>query len=509
MNPDANELSANESSTNQSPTNQSPANELSARSFTTDHSDASHSPSTLSPTRPPSENTAAMNPAANQSSTNQSSINELSANQSPANDCRLPPSPTAPVALWSRWKRRLLGPGLPLLFGLCAFAVLALFSGHRFFHQSKAQHFIWQAQAFLEGSLALVEDPPNLEDYVRQGDRFLVSFPAFPALAMLPGVALFGYRFNDTSFTVAIAALALALFLAFLRRLRRDGDSDLSDAASLIWAALLGFGTLFFSCAIRGEVWFTAEIMGVALTALYLLTAHRARHPLLAGLFYSMATLTRTPLVFAAAFFAIELFFPDGQWRLSALKTDARAKLQKLALFIVGALPLALAHMAFNFARFGSVSEFGHRFFWNNRVNADIAQYGLFDLHYLPRNISAAFLKLPTISFDPFHIGYDPHGMSLFLTTPLLILLFFPKQKPRLLLALAVTAAAIALPGLFYQNDGYMQFGFRFSLDYTPYLIALLALGGWSIKNKFVLCLAAIGVAVNTWGAIVFKGFSW
>lgn len=438
-----------------------------------------------------------------------SKTNNSPANESPAPPSTQTPSPSAPPTLWPRLRRRLLGPGLPLLFGLCAFAVLALFSGHRFFHQSKAPHFIWQAQAFLEGSLALVEDPPNLEDYVRQGDRFLVSFPAFPALAMLPGVALFGYRFNDTSFTVAIAALALALFLAFLRRLKRDGDSDLSDSACLAWAAILGFGTLFFSCAIRGEVWFTAEIMGVALTALYLLTAHRARHPLLAGLFYSMATLTRTPLVFAAAFFVIETFFPDGKLRLADLATDARAKLQKLALFIVGALPLALAHMAFNFARFGSVSEFGHRFFWNNRVNADIAQYGLFDWHYLPRNISAAFLKLPTISFDPFHIGYDPHGMSLFLTTPLLILLFFPRQKPRLTLALALTAAAIALPGLFYQNDGYMQFGFRFSLDYTPYLIVLLALGGWSIKNKLFICLAAFGVAVNTWGAIVFKGFSW
>ena len=30
-----------------------------------------------------------------------------------------------------------------------------------------------------------------------------------------------------------------------------------------------------------------------------------------------------------------------------------------------------------------------------------------------------------------------------------------------------VTVAACALPGFFYQNDGYMQFGFRFSLDYT------------------------------------------
>ena len=43
----------------------------------------------------------------------------------------------------------------------------------------------------------------------------------------------------------------------------------------------------------------TAEIMGVGLTALYMRYSVRARRPLLAGLFFSMATLTRTPLVFA------------------------------------------------------------------------------------------------------------------------------------------------------------------------------------------------------------------
>lgn len=411
-----------------------------------------------------------------------------------------------PLRRLARW---LIGDGSALIFGIAAFAILALFSGHRFFHQSKAPHFIWQAEAFLAGSLALVEDPPNLEDWVRIGERFYVSFPAFPALAMLPLVAIFGYHFNDTSFTVAAAALGLSLFLVLLQRLRRLGELNCSARACAVWAALLGFGTLFFYCAIRGEVWFTAEIMGVGLTCLYLLTAVRARHPLLAGLFYSMATLTRTPLAFCAVFFLFEVIWPEGKPCLAALRQELCGKLKKLSLFVAGALPLAVAHMAFNWARFGSISEFGHRFFWNNRVNADIAQWGLFDLHYLPRNLSAAFLKLPTLSLDPLHLGYDPHGMSLFLTTPLFLLLFFPKVKPRLTWALWATAACIALPGFFYQNDGYMQFGFRFSLDYTPYLILLLALGGRPMKSRLFVALALMGIAVNTWGALAFRGYSW
>jgi hypothetical protein len=69
--------------------------------------------------------------------------------------------------------------------------------------------------------------------------------------------------------------------------------------------------------------------------------------------------------------------------------------------------------------------------------------------------------------------------------------------------------AFTALQGLFYQNDGYMQFGFRFSLDYTPYLVLLLALGGWSVRGRAFAALAAAGLAVNVWGAIAFRGYSW
>jgi hypothetical protein len=62
----------------------------------------------------------------------------------------------------------------------------------------------------------------------------------------------------------------------------------------------------------------------------------------------------------------------------------------------------------------------------------------------------------------------------------------------------------VALPGFLYQNNGWQQFGFRFSLDYTPYLILLLALSGRALDGVFWL-LAAIGVAVNAWGAAVFN----
>src|SRR5215470_19359722 len=119
----------------------------------------------------------------------------------------------------SRWQQWASSRRVELsLFAAC-FALFAAFSSQRFFRQSAAPHFVYQAKAFLEGRLDL--DPevlPNLEDWacVREvggvkhrctgpalpTDRWYVSFPAFPAVVMLPFVAVNGYQFNDTSFGV-------------------------------------------------------------------------------------------------------------------------------------------------------------------------------------------------------------------------------------------------------------------------------------------------------------------
>src|SRR5512141_2751546 len=86
-----------------------------------------------------------------------------------------------------------------------SFAVLALFSGARLAPQSRAPHFIYQADAWLHGQLHLRVPPPDDNDWARVQDRWYVSFPPGPALLMLPGVAIWGFQYDDVSFTVFFA----------------------------------------------------------------------------------------------------------------------------------------------------------------------------------------------------------------------------------------------------------------------------------------------------------------
>lgn len=505
----------------------------------------------------------------------------MSESVAPVADAKAHPLVTAARLFVSAYRVELI------LFAI-TYVVLAFFSSQRFLRQSEAPQFVYQSKGFLDGRLDI--DPqvlPNIErpeDWacVREvngvpsrctrpllpTDKWYSSFPAFPALVMLPFVAVNGYQLNDTSFGVFWGALAVALFYSLLRLVATQEAIAKDPREHQALALLLGFGTLFFYCAIRGEVWFSAEVMGVAFTCLYARNAVRTRRPLLAGLFFSMAVLTRTPLLLTGLFFVLEAVAPTRGKRIEELKALSKnlpVAATKLGLFAVGAAPLALAAAIFNKVRFGSIGEFGHRFLYDNRVNQDIDTFGLFDLHYLARNLEAAFLKLPQLTTGPWNLSYDPWGLSLLLTLPLVAVAFAPAHKPRafamavgsgalplvvsalfpaqagvplgsrsdlvwisLLVAvvvqlilwredkeparlkvpLALTIAACALPGLCYQNTGYAQFGFRFSLDYTPYILLLFAVSGWSLKQPRVAAVAALGVLVNFWGAVGFRGYT-
>ena len=405
------------------------------------------------------------------------------------------------------WRETLGRYKVELLLFVLSLGAYAFSSGSLLAHQSLAPHFVYQADAFLHGQLHLtVARPPNLNDWVLMNGRWYVSFPPGPAILMMPFVAIFGLKANDVAFTIVFAAANVALFYRLLRRLDQaeGGGRPAFEHAAL--SIIFGFGTLAWSCGIRGEVWFTAETVGVTCTLLYLHAALRAAHPAWAGFFLAFGTITRTPLALAFPFFLCEALSPDGPVSWAKLREGKRWReaFPKLLEFAGAAFVVLVPVAIVNVVRFGSPTEFGHSHLYANRVNEQIEKFGLFHYAFLERNLHAAFTRLPEIHFHPLKVGFNGEGMSLFVTTPLLLYLLWPRQKPRLHRALWATVLLVAIPGFFYQNSGWFQFGFRFALDYTPYLILLVAIGGHRFSRLFQV-VALAGIVVNAWGAAVFN----
>lgn len=334
--------------------------------------------------------------------------------------------------------------------------------------------------------------------------RYFVSFPPGPGFLMVPLAAISGYKLNDVLFTIFFAALNVALMFVLLRRLSRGGRTG-RGRREVLWLTLLfGAGTVHLWCAVLGQVWFTALIVGITFTLLYMLCAIDARHPLLAGVFLAVAFATRTPLLFTCIFFYAFLLFPGGRLRKSGWGDAAK----KFALFSLPCIAMGLSLLYMNYLRFQEFSEFGHTYLAGGTIGR-IKTYGLFNFHFLSKNLSALFTLMPKLQPDAPYLIISKHGMSILLTTPAFIWLAWPLARENDLdrfwhRLLWCTVLITAVPALLYQNTGYEQYGYRFSLDYTPYLVVLLAVGRRPLSRAFKVAVVA-GIAVNAFGAVTFK----
>jgi len=442
----------------------------------------------------------------------------------------------------------------PLIIFFVSLVFFCLFSWNHLKGASEYNHFAYQAEAFLAGQVELLEAPPNGNDWAsfseftlesgqvvegtwwnrdehkfltldgelliieddeiapaerhgREPRHYFVSFPPGPAVLMMPGVAIWGTAFNDVWFTLFFAALGMALLYVLLRKLSRGGRTGRSASDNIWLVVMAGFGSVFLFSAVLGQVWYTALIVGFAFCLLHLLFAIDAKHPLLAGLFLACGFATRTPLLFTAVVFPLFLMFPGGRLRRGEWGMVAR----KLTLFCIFPLIVGIALLAMNYARFGHITEFGHRFLANGEIGR-IRDYGLFNYHFIARNLSAAFTLMPRIQPDSPYINLSEHGMSLFLTTPAWLYLF--KTRPRQFAEdvfwhrlMWACVLVIMIPHMLYQNTGWVQYGYRFSIDYTPFLVVLLAIGRYPQTKVFRL-LVIIGIVVSAFGAITFARYT-
>ncbi len=422
-----------------------------------------------------------------------------------------------------------------LIFAVTAL-VYALVTGPRAEGPSPNNHFVQLAESFLHGQLAQVGDrPPGYNDWAcydvelqgvcradamqrpRPSQRWYVSFPPLPAVVILPAAALFGTDFSDPLFWAILGGLAPALLYSLLRRLREEGVSPRTARDDLILVVVFAFGSVYFSTAVQGSVWFSAHVVASALLVLYLTFGIAARRPFWAGLMLGLCFLTRPSTYPFALFFLLEAMRASRPEDAPAAEDDAtiwRAMavwlrgvrwaptIRACAVFAAPILVLGGVAMWMNEARFGDPFDFGHQYLmirWRPRIE----KWGLFNYHYLGKNLAVFLASLPWLSATAPFIRISRHGLALWVTSPNLLPALWPKKVSALMVALFVSSGLVALLDLCYQNSGWVQFGYRFSLDYMPALIVLLALSrrrfGWGFLGVLVLA-----IAINAFGAITF-----
>jgi hypothetical protein len=353
------------------------------------------------------------------------------------------------------------------------------------------KHYVYQSQAFLEGRADLQGFPEYYLDLVSYEGKYYMASPPMPALVLLPAVAVWGEDTDQVRISMLIGAVNVALVWILLARLGVDGRKR------WLLTVLFGLGTVHWEVATHGTTWFFAEIVAVLFLLLSLIEHFGRRRAFLVGLLLGFAVMSRLPILLGGIFFLVTLSQQDG---------FPRRPLQ----FLAGlALPLAFLGY-FNFVRFGNPLDSGYfAHSYAAYFAADVEKYGFFSLHYIPKQLYTLLLMPPEyIDHFPF-LRPSPDGMSILLTTPAVFYAVRARYSETVNLWAGIAVLAILLPIVLWFSTGWVQFGYRYSLDFFPFLLILISSGMGSKLNKGIIALVAISVAVNLWGTLWSVHLGW
>jgi hypothetical protein len=250
------------------------------------------------------------------------------------------------------------------------------------------------------------------------------------------------------------------------------------------------------------------------------------RWQVLAGFLLGLAVTARLPLILAAPF----LLVVGG----------GGTPLRRLVSAGVGGVGPVAALLAYTLLTTGSLIHPGYDYQYRLEVQGYPAlgynaEWSVEDPRYIPRNLGILFGTYPAVAPEvlpntlgifedvPACSGADSHrslfdedcplaipidlGTSLPLSAPglfLAVLAFRRRGASRLALGAGLAVVMIATFNLAHFSQGWVQWGYRFSLDFLPFLLPLVALGAARPLDGRPRLLAflflVVGAMVNLWG---------
>ena len=468
---------------------------------------------------------------------------------------------------------RLLSIGIGLGLVAIALTVYSLTRPYRFYDhfEWQAQAFLEGKAAIRYPVEATPDSPGNAffqdvlpvasDDGVPRG---LIPFPPLPAVVLMPFVALWGRHTDGQLIFAALGAIDVGLAWWMLGRL------PIRLWVRLATTIFLGFGTVFWYAAQIGTTWYQAHVVAVGLVILAIGIALGAdpgaaldeapgpverdkresrfgssavgrviaelgvdRRQFLAGLVFGLACTARLTVVFGAPFF---LLVGGGATLLR----------RGLSSVLGAALPIG-GLLIYNLVSSGHIFHPGYQYLYEleagfyTPLHYNLA-WAIEDPRYIPQNLGIMLFGAPAIAPDvvPSALGggqalcvtpgavrglFDPAcpialprdtGMSVILTSPA-YLLGLPAlrryARNRVVLGAALAVVAIGLVNLMHFSQGWVQFGYRFSNDFVPWALLLVAIGLERIRSRtgiaIAIALLGLSVAVNLWGVVWGNALGW
>ena len=345
------------------------------------------------------------------------------------------------------------------------------------------------ANQFIHGHISLeaVQGMP-LGDISKFNGKFYLYFGPFASMALAPFVFVFGASFPQIS--IGIATMILSFYATY--QLTKAFAFKRIDA---LWLSLFFvFSTVLFSSSVINITAYQVEALGVPLILFALLEYVTKKRPLIIGILIGFAFLTRVTLGIAALFFFLE-------W------IQKRLTLKQLFFIALPMLGAILLFGIYNMARFQSFFDTGYLYnitLYTYPLSQNL-EHGYMSLVHVPANLYS-FLFMPpepllqstngfVLKFP--YMKVSPWGLAIWFTSPLFLLLVTHFKKNKYTRSLLITILGLALPVFTYYSIGFSQFGYRYTLDFLPFLFLLLLPCLDHTLSKNARTLITLGIIFN------------
>jgi len=408
------------------------------------------------------------------------------------------------------------------------------------------QFYGYLADAFNHGTfdLAKVGVAPNFHpDLITIDGKVYLPYQPMPGVLLMPFVAHWGVAYTEVNVSILLGAVNVVLFFHILRSI------GVSRETKLLLIPFFAFGTQNFYSATTGSLWFynhTAALFFLLLAVLFLLRRYNVVLPALA---LGAAALSRQPTALAIpafVYYMVEQRNPgvlgridlpgmvaslirgrgSRLWRLVKqtaqslrdVATDMRT-VAAVALFLIAFAPFVAISLWYNEARFGGMFDTGLDDVYDKYQGVGYTlflsiwpgeeRFAEFDLRNIPLHLYTIFLLPPTFEPDGSLFRPSEFGMSVLLTSPPLVFAALARRKTSLKIACWIALLLVPIPTLTYYSQGWVQFGYRYLMDYLPFLMILTAFGfddnrspvSFRIKVVLILVSIVIGFWGRWWGA--------
>ena len=326
----------------------------------------------------------------------------------------------------------------------------------------------------------------TINDIVTIGDRHYQAMSLLPTVPYLPLVPFqFLWPFSRWIVSAVVGIVAGWLALPVARRYGPGGGAS-------YWLAALGaFGTLLFTLSIEGDFYYLAHLEAVLLSFLALIEWHDRRRPWAIGLLIGLAALARPTLILAAVPFGLALLW------------EAKDRVRTSVAFALPLLAAAAVTGWWDWVRFGSPTETGYTIAWLTPQFQALRDQGLFSTVHVPTNL-ALFLGGGYSIRDTFPwLVPSNQGQSILLTMPALLIAVGASLRERANLVLWGAVLVTAVPVfLYYGGGGANTYGYRYAMDFVPFLLPLVAIAMRDRFGNLEKTLIALSVCFVCYGYV-------